>query len=704
VTVQKVTYDPAADPKNKGGFNLLATRSPTDPKAAARKPMTIAALYDVPSVADPRWSPDGKQILFTVTRHNLKAGKSNAEIYRVNADGSDLRRMTHHDGADTHPRWAPDGRSFLFLSARGGKLQVWRMPVDGGEPEQLTHLATGAGEPEWTPDGSRVVFTSRVFPEFGADDAKNAARLKAMKKSPLRAYMADELLYRHWTAYRSGRRTHLLALRVKGGAVTDLTPGDFESPAFSLGGGGFDISPDGKEVCFESNRDAPSARAWTTNKDLWVAPISGGPAKNLTDSNEAFDGDPHYAPNGSAIAYLRQERPGYESDLFSVALYDRKAGTSRVITGGLKNWVMDMRWTPDSEALVLKVAEKGRFPLYRLNVKSGKLTRLALPAARQFALSSRGRLAFTYSRVDRPAELFTAKADGTMPRRLTFFSKAVVETYDLRPAEELWFEGADGKKVHTFIVKPHGFQEGKRYPIIVNVHGGPQYQWTDRFRGDWQVYTAKGYVVAFPNPHGSIGYGQAYTAAISKDWGGKVYEDVMKVTDALAKLPYVDETRMGAMGWSYGGYMMDWILGHTTRFKALCSMMGVYDLVAEFGATEELWFPEWDVGGTPWDHPDAYRKWSPSTYAKNFATPTLVMTGEKDYRVPYTQSLELFTALRRRGVPARLIVLPNDGHWPSWVKSMPLYYAAHLDWFHRYLGGGPSPWDIKKLVQGGGYE
>jgi len=291
----------------------------------------------------------------------------------------------------------------------------------------------------------------------------------------------------------------------------------------------------------------------------------------------------------------------------------------------------------------------------------------------------------------------TAVGSAARVRPLTKHNEALVTEVDVRPAEQLWVPGALGARVHVFIVKPHGFDPAKKYPLILNVHGGPQQQWTDGFRADWQVYPGAGYVVAFANPHGSTGYGQEFTAQISGDYGGAVYEDLMKVTDALAKLPYVDASRMGAMGWSYGGYMMNWFAGHTDRFKALASMMGLYDLRSFYGATEELWFPEWDLKGTPWTS-DQYEKWSPSKFATSFKTPTLVITGERDYRVPYTQSLQFFTALQKQGVPSRLIVFSNAGHWPSWYE-MALYYTAHLEWFEKYLGGGGPPWTTEAFLR-----
>jgi dipeptidyl aminopeptidase/acylaminoacyl peptidase len=261
----------------------------------------------------------------------------------------------------------------------------------------------------------------------------------------------------------------------------------------------------------------------------------------------------------------------------------------------------------------------------------------------------------------------------------------------------MWVEGTAGIKVQVFIVKPHSFDPAKKYPLILNVHGGPQMQWADAFRGDWQVYPGAGYVVAFANPHGSTGYGQDFTAEISGDWGGRVFEDLMKVTDALGKLPYVDGERMGAMGWSFGGYMMDWFEGHTQRFKAIASMMGLFDLKAFYGATEELWFPEWELKGQPWNS-RLYEKWSPDNSVENFKTPCLIISGERDYRIPYTQSLAFFTALQKRNVPSRLIIYSNAGHWPSWYE-MSLYYVAHLEWFHRYLGGGAPPWSAEQFLR-----
>ncbi len=663
---------------------------------AQKRAFTIADLYKIKTVENPQFSPDGKRIVFTVKEDFLEEGKSNTDIYLINADGSQVRRLTSDPAADTKPLFSPDGMSILFTSNRKDGSQAWLMSLEGGEPVQLTGFSMGADNVRWA--GRHIGFSSLVFPECGADDACNKKNQSGLDDGPVQAHMADRLLYRHWNFWKDGKRAHTFLFDRDTKSYRDLTPGDFDWPAWSVGGEGFAFSPDGSELCVTSNHDADEASS--TNKDLWLVPVAGGTPRNITATNRAFDGDPLYSPDGRYIAFRMQTVPGFESDRFRLALYDRKTENIRVLTDAFDYWVNGFRWAPDSKSIFFTADVKGTVPLFRVDIASGRITEVInARTIDAFAISPDGKsIALVRRSVGEPRELWRVDTDGKNLKRLTFFNKEIADAVDIRPAQELWIPSPTGKLIHTFIVTPHNFDPTKKYPLILNVHGGPQSQWTDGFRGDWQVYPGAGYIVAFPNPHGSTGYGQAFTEAISKDWNGKVYQDVMAVTDSLAKLPYVDAGRMGAMGWSYGGYMMMWLEGNTDRFKAIACMMGVYNLTAMYGATEELWFPEWDLGGTPWTS-DLYQKLSPNNYVKNFKTPCLVITGEQDYRVPYTQSLEFFTGLQKMGVPSRLIVFKNDGHWPSHVKSMPLYYNAHLDWFHRYLGGEPAPYDMTKLVR-----
>ncbi len=682
---------------------LFTTTSTAQPKGRA---FEISDYYRTAFVGAPEVDEAGSKVVFPVRRYDLEKGESWSEIWMMEADGSGLRQMTTGRHNDTSPVFSPDARTILFVSDRSGKAsQLFLLPVDGGEARRLSDFPTDLADPRWSPDGKWIAVSAEVYPECGADAACNSEILNSTEEGKLKVHVADALLYRHWTSWRDGRYTHILLLDASTGKVVrDLTPGKWDSPTFSLSGErGYDFSPDSTELCYVSNHDPDPASS--TNADLWVVSVTensgSDAAADLTQENRGWDGSPLYSPDGRFIAFRSQATAGYESDLYRIALYDRTRRSVQYLTdrSSFDNWVDEIAWTPDSASIYFQAEYHGRNPLYRLELGSGKISPVLtdgtidgwrlLPGADSVLYAKRG--------IAAPPEIFRATLSDPVPRRLTHFNETLEKEVDIRPAEELWVDGAGDYRVQVFIVKPHDFDPSRRYPLILNVHGGPQSQWMDSYRGDWQVYPGKGYVVAFANPTGSTGFGQDFTDAIGKDWGGRVFEDLMHVTDALEKLPYVDSARMASMGWSYGGYMMMWFEGHTTRFKASASMMGVYDLTAMYGATEELWFPEKDLGGTPWTS-DLYRKWSPSEFVPQFKTPCLVITGEKDFRVPYTQSLEFFTDLQKMEVPSRLIVFPNAGHWPNWYE-MAFYYNAHLDWFHRWLGGGAAPYDVTRFAR-----
>jgi dipeptidyl aminopeptidase/acylaminoacyl peptidase len=671
------------------------------PCRAAKRAFTIEDLYRLRGIEDLHVSPDGKTIAFTLRTDDLPRARRVRHIWMMDADGKNPRQFTNGEKGESSPVFSPDGKWIAFVSSRDGSDNLYLISASGGEARQLTKISTGVADPLWSPDGQWIAFASDVYPECGADDACNKKIDERWSKGPLHAHMARALLYRHWTTWKDGKRTHILLARVSSGETRDLTPGDFDSPPFQLGGSlQYDFSPDSKELAFDSNHDPDPASS--TNSDLWIVPLTGSePARNITSSNPAYDGTPRYSPDGKYIAYRMQKQPGYESDLFRLALYDRSTGTSRVLTESFRNWVEDFEWAWDSKSIYFTAPVEGDNPIFVLTLASDAIQQVLVDATIDaFKLAPDApRLFYVRRSVGEPSAIYsvTLSEAEPVPQRLSEFNRAVEEEVDIRPAEKMWVEGAGGARIEVFIVKPHGFDPSKKYPLILNVHGGPQDQWQDSFRGDWQVYPGAGYVVAFANPHGSTGYGQNFTAEISGDYGGMVFQDLMKVTDALAKLPYVDPNRMGAMGWSFGGYMMDWFEGHTSRFKAIASMMGVFDLRSFYGATEELWFPEWDLKGQPWNSAQ-YQEFSPSYYVKNFSTPCLVISGEDDFRVPYTQSVQFFTSLQKMKVPSKLIIYSNAGHWPSWYE-MALYYTAHLEWFHQYLGGEPPPWTTEQFLR-----
>jgi dipeptidyl aminopeptidase/acylaminoacyl peptidase len=673
------------------------------PAYAQRRGFTLEDLYRVKSVSDVRISPDGNTLIYTLGVADLPQAERVSHVWMIGIDGSNNRQLTQSEKGENTPRFSPDGKWISFISSRDGSPNLYLMPRSGGEARPLTKISTGVSDPLWSPDSQSIAFSTDVYPECGGDDACNKKISDQWEKGPLHAHVADSLLYRHWTDWKDGKRTHIFLTGVPSGETRDLTPGDFDSPPFQLGGPlQYAFSPNGSEFVYVSNHDKDPASS--TNDDLWVISLSDKTPspRNITVANPAYDGSPKYSPDGRYIAYRSQKIPGYESDLFRIALYDNATGASTVITESFRNWVDDFEWSRDSKALYFISPVEGQTPIYGIDIASRKIMRvLQDKSIDAFALTpDEKRLIYIKRSVGEPAEIYGAVLSAnraTNPTRLTFANRELADEVDIRPAESIWVEGAAGAKIQVFIVKPHDFDPSKKYPLILNVHGGPQMKWADAFRGDWQVYPGSGYVVAFPNPHGSTGYGQDFTAEISHDWGGQVFEDLMKVTDALEKLPYVDRERMGVMGWSYGGYMMDWFEGHTQRFKAIASMMGLFDLRTFYGATEELWFPEWDLQGQPWNS-ELYDKWSPDNSVENFRTPCLIISGERDYRVPYTQSLEFFTALQKRNVPSRLIIYSDAGHWPSWYE-MALYYTAHLEWFHKYLGGGAPPWSTEQFLR-----
>ena len=666
-----------------------------DPTGGPRKAFTIEDLYRLKDISHLSLSPDGSRLLFEVASQDLKLSKRRTNIWMADLTSGAVKQLTFSESADTSPAWTRDGKTIAFLSTREGGSQLWALDAAGGEARKVTSFGPGVASPHLLADG-RVVFQASVFPEAMADDALNARLEEKLTKGPVQAHLADGLLYRHWTEYRDFRYSHLFTASLATGKVEAITSGTRDYPGY---GQHFDCAPDGRELCVATNAEPMPARS--TNQDLFLVNLQGDRTPVPITRNPAYDGEPSYSPDGRWIAYKLQRQPGFEADRFLLAVYDRHAGTTRTLTEGLDNWVDQVQWSADGKSLWFTVQEKGRWPLYKADVASGKLERmLEGQAIRDFAVLPDGRsVVFTRSAVGEPAEIWRSGFDHKAPTRLTAFNGEVQADTDLRPAEELWVKGAGGDPIQVFLVKPHGFDPSRKYPIIVNVHGGPQMMWSDTFRGDWQVYPGAGYIVAFPNPHGSTGYGQAFTNAISGDWDGKVMTDIALVTDRLAELPYVDADRMGAMGWSWGGFAMMWLEGHPNRFKALAAMMGVYDLRSMHGASEELWFPEWDLKGTPWANPAGYERMNPSSHVADFKTPCLVITGERDYRVPYTQSLQFFTDLQELGVPSRLIVFKHDGHWPDRLKSMPVYYNAHLEWFARFLGGAKAPWSTESLIR-----
>lgn len=651
---------------------------------AQKQPFDAEAMLQLARVSDPQISPDGRNVAFTVQTIDVPNNKKPKQVYVVPLAGGLPRQLAD---AGERARWFPDSKSMAFVSDRGGSSQIWRMDADGSNLKQLTKLATEAAGVLVSPDGKYILFTSDVFPECGADDACNQKLVDAEKESKVKARVITSLLYRHWTTWQGKRRGHLLSMKLDDGRVKDLTPGARDVPPFSLGGPeDYAISPDSKEVCFAMNADEVPAAS--TNSDLFVVPIGGGETRKIT-SNPAADNSPLYSPDGKYIAYRAQARPGYESDRWRLLVLERATGQVNVLTDLLDRPIGSFAWSPDSARIFFTAEDRGRQSIQFISVTGGAI-QVAVSGNNtlddmQFAPDGKT-IVFTRQSGASPSEIARASSTGGPALQLTHFNDELLASHQLTPLEEFWVEGAEQTQVQSFLVKPYGFDPGKKYPALMLIHGGPQGAWGESWTYRWnaQVFAAAGYVVVMPNPRGSIGYGQKFTDEINGDWGGKAYDDIMAVTDKVAALRYVDKDRIVAAGGSYGGYMVDWILGHTTRFKALVSHSGVYDLRSMAGETEELWFPKWEFGGMPWETPETYDRWSPSHFVKEFSTPTLVIQGELDFRVPVSQGLQLFTALQLQKVPSELLVFPDEGHWVLKPQNSRLWYKTFIDWIDTW--------------------
>lgn len=650
---------------------------------------TIQDLLKVRRVGDPQVSPDGKHVAFTIGDVNFDANRVVTHVYVMPmATGAEIKRLTSGDSSASGPRWSPDGKKIAYVT--GG--QIWVMDDDGEDKEQVTKMSTGASGPVWSPDGKWIAFTSEVYPDCKNEDC-NREKEEAAGKTKVKAHITDRLLYRHWVEWRDVKRTHVFIVSSKGGEPRDLTPGDFDAPPYAVAGDiDYSFSPDSRELAYLRNPD--KVEAISTNSDVYTVPIAGGAAKNITARNRGYEDGPVYTKDGQRILYRSQATAGFEADRWRLMSYNRATGVSSELLRGFDLNVEDFVLSPDGGTIYLLAGERGLHTIYKVSSTGGAAQRIVNNVfATNLQVTADGRtLVFANSSLASPPEILSASQDGTGLQQLTRINAEQISRAGLQEAEEMEWTGALGQKIHGFLLKPRDFAPNRKYPLAVLIHGGPQSAWNNSWSYRWnpQIFTDAGYVVFMPNPRGSLGYGQKFVNEISADWGGKVFIDLKNgIAEVLRRNSYVDRNRIGGAGASYGGYMIDWILGHNNdprfRFKALVSHAGVYNLTSMYGATEELWFVEWEFKGTPWSNPAMYQRWSPHMYAQNFNTPTLVTAGELDYRVPYGESLQLFTALQRKGVESKLLVFPDEGHWILKPQNSELWYRTVLDWFDKYL-------------------
>ena len=663
--------------------------------AAETHPFSIHDMLAMERISDPRVSPDGTQVAFVVRATDLEANRGRLDLYVAATAGSRVRRLTSHEAADSQPRWSADGRSLYFVSSRSGQAQVWRLSLEGGEAQPVTRLPLDVDALEVAPGGRHLVLSMAVFP--GKSPGETKAALEAKEKSKASGLLHDRLFVRHWDTWKDGARNHLFAYDIENGQALDLMPAmDADCPTKPFGGSeDYTLSPDGKVVVF-SARDAGREEAWSTNFDLYSVPLDASTTPKKLTTNPAWDAQPAFSPDGGRLAYLAMSRPGFEADRFRVVVREWASGQERSLDLRADDSPRGDRspgsisWSADARELLLTADHVGQHPVFALDVATGKarlVVREGQSASPQPAGS--GRILFARNTLLGPTELHTVARDGSDERAVTRLNEARVAAARFGKPEQFSFPGALGETVYGWVVRPVDFDPAKKYPVAFLIHGGPQGSFGNDFHYRWnpQAYAGAGYAAVMVDFHGSTGYGQAFTDAIRGDWGGKPYEDLAKGLDhALARYPFLDATRVCALGASYGGYMINWIAGQPLagRFKCLVSHDGNIDERSAYFMTEELWFPEWEHGGTPWDNPQGYAKHNPIDFVKNWKTPTLVIHGQKDYRVVYSQGLGTFTALQRKGIPSKLLFFPDENHWVLKPANSIQWHETVLGWLDEW--------------------
>lgn len=658
---------------------------------ASNHPFSVRDMLAMDRIGEPTPSPDGSQVVFSVRATDLGANRGVTNLWLVNSGGSGLRQLTNNQASDFNPRWTADGAAVLFLSTRSGSSQIWKIPVTGGEAVQVTDFPLSIGTFFTVPGSDGFVVTFEVYPDCETIDC-TVKRLEERDASKVTGVVYDELFVRHWDTWKDGRRSHVFSVSSAKGQPIDLMKGlNADSPSKPFGGAEeITVTPDGKHVVFTA-RMGGSQEAWSTDFDLYSVPIDGSSAPRcLTEGNEAWDTSPVFSPDGKMMAYTAMKRPGFEADRFRIVLMDWTSGTQRVLTEDWDRSASSLFWASDGSQIFATAANLGQNSLFSVDVKTGQVMTLVESGTVGSPSLAGDRILFGLDTLGSPTELFTVGLDGSGMKAITRINEAKVAAAGMGEYEQFTFPGWNDETVYAYVVKPADFDPSKKYPVAFLIHGGPQGSFGNHFHYRWnpQAYAGAGYAAVMVDFHGSTGYGQGFTDSISGDWGGKPLVDLQKgLAAALARYSWMDGERVGALGASYGGYMINWIAGNwPDRFRCLVNHDGLFDMRGMYYATEELWFPEWEQGGKPyWQDPASHEKFNPASHVEKWVAPMLVVHGALDYRVNLEQGLATFTALQRKGVPSRFLFFPDENHFVLKPHNSIQWHETVIGWLDKWL-------------------
>jgi len=664
---------------------------------AAPRGLTVEDLVSLERVGSPAVSPDARHVVYTVRRTDLGKNRGHTSLWIADVNGANAapKALTNHDSSSTDPEWSPSGDAVYFLSSRSGSSQVWRQPVDGGEPVQVTNLPLDVDNFRVSPTGERIAFSLAVFRDC-PDLACTKERLDAKAKTKASGQVYDRLFVRHWDTWADGRNAVLFSAPIEANGRVGSAPvslsgsldGDVPSKPFG-DREEYRFSPDGKTIVF-SARIAGKTEAWSTNFDVYSVPAAGNAApRNLTADNKAWDTRGVFSPDGRTLAYLAMARPGFEADRYQIVLMDVASGKKRKLAEKWDRSAGALQWSEDGKSVVVDAEDVGQHRLFSIDVASGKVAALTDKGSIGGFDMRRDTIAYTQATLSSPAQLYATTLRGGKAQQLTNNNADKLADVRFGEYEQFSFKGANGDTVYGHVMKPWNATPGAKYPVAFLVHGGPQGSFGNGWSYRWnpQIYAGAGYAAVFIDFHGSTGYGQKFTDAISGDWGGAPLVDLQKGLEAaVKKFPWLDRGRSCALGASYGGYMMNWIEGNwSDGFKCIVNHDGVFDTRGMAYSTEEQWFTDWENGGAYFAVPQQHERFNPVLHVNKWKTPMLVVQGDLDFRIPTAQGLSTFTALQRRGIESKLLVFPDENHWVLKPANSLLWHHTVINWLDQHL-------------------